>query len=41
MKQVVCAMCGYVGYVKIRHIWEAHGHKWPQVWICDDCKWWK
>ena len=41
MKKVVCAMCGYVGFVKIRHVWDAHGHKWPDIFICDICRSWK
>ena len=41
MKEVKCVICKYVGLVKIRHVWEANGHKWPDIFICDDCKWWR
>jgi len=40
MIQVKCSMCLWVGFVKPLHIWEAHGHKYRQVWICDERKEW-
>lgn len=40
MKSVTCAICKYQGLVKPLHIWEAWGHKYPDVWICDTCKEW-
>lgn len=38
MMQVECAMCGYVGYVKPLEKWVGYGHKLPDLFICDDCK---
>ena len=37
-RQVKCAICGYIGYVTEYQAWTAHGHKWPEIFICDDCE---
>jgi|OM-RGC.v1.039217503 uncharacterized protein YlaI len=40
MKEVKCAMCGYVGFIHPYVAWNNYGHKWPEVFICDECKEW-
>ena len=35
---VTCAMCGYESIVMLTHQWNAHGHKAPEVWLCDVCE---
>ena len=40
MKQVKCVMCGYQGFIPPYSAWDNHGHKYPEVWICDECKEW-
>jgi len=40
MIEVRCSICWWIGYVKPLHIWEAPGHKYPEVWVCDECKEW-
>ena len=40
MKSVVCVICKYQGFVYPYVAWDNHGHKYPEVWICDECKEW-
>jgi len=35
---VTCAMCGYKSIIILTHQWNAHGHKAPEVWLCDQCE---
>ena len=39
-RQEKCVICGYIGYVPEYVAWCAHGHKWPEIFICDDCRKW-
>ncbi len=37
-KECKCVICGHVGFVPEYQAWIAHGHKWPDIFICDVCE---